>query len=133
MNFRKSNPRGSLIEVSPEGSRDYESQSHMLSKTKDVMKYVAIGAGVLAAMAGLYSLDRNIQEADTELYKQHFTNALLHIPAAESQHNYRDAQTMEDEAWTFIRRARQGEFRASVEQLDNLAKLLNDNNTVGSR
>jgi len=81
-----------------------------------------LGVGALCWMD--YKNDQSQYQAELEAAKG--------IPALERAHNYRDAQTAEDEGWSYISRARKDGFHVSEKQLKDLSKLLNENNTSGT-
>lgn len=131
MIFSSANKRGRLIEVVPEGSPIYERESQAVRLVKKSAIYAGIASAVTLALVGLYKIDQRIERDDAALLEENLHNARVVIPQMEANHNYRDSVKLENAGWTYRDRAMKGEFRAPMSKLDELAKLLNSNNTIG--
>ncbi|HVY01470.1 MAG TPA: hypothetical protein VHA12_01765 [Candidatus Nanoarchaeia archaeon] len=132
MTFR-SKRQGLFDEIVPEGTQVYSRDSDAVRFVKKSAVYGAIGAGVILALTGLYRIDQRLEREDAAILEEHLHNAKVVIPQMEAEHNYRDAERLENEAWSYRKSALKGEFRAPIGKLDELARLLNSNNTIGAQ
>lgn len=132
MMFSRANQRGRLIEIDSDGT-PLSSNAGLIGKfARKAALGAAIGTGIFASMVLLHKWDEHNEKICAEELATQKNNVYILIPQYEQQHNYRDAERLENEAWSYISAVNKGQYNAPKADIDNMRKTLNANHTHGA-